>query len=89
MKPIYVLLIAILCVLQYQLWWAEGSVRDLHELKSTLSMDRSRLQMTKAQNNLLSKQIAALRDESPAIESRARYEHNMIKSNETYYQLVE
>ena len=89
MKPIYAVLILLLGFLQYQLWWAEGGVLELNELKSTLAREKSNLAMMQDHNQQLLKNIHSLKNNNAEIEARARYEHNMIKNDETFYQIVE
>jgi cell division protein FtsB len=89
MKPIYVALIIVLAVLQYQLWWGDSSIHELKSLKSNLSMEQARNDAARAHNYKLMKQIKHLKTNRSEVESIARYEHNMIKKGETYFQIVE
>ncbi len=89
MKPIYVVLIILLGLLQYQLWWADGSVRELQELKSTLAMETDRYQRGKEYNQQLFQTIHALKNNPQEIETRARFDNDMIIEGESYYQIIE
>ena len=89
MKPIYIALIIVLAMLQYQLWWGDGSIQELRTLKSNLSMEQARNEAARAHNYKLMKQIKNLKTDTSEVESIARQEHNMIKKGETYFQIVE
>ncbi len=89
MKSIYVALVILLAVLQYQLWWADGSVRELNQLKSNLSIEQASYKDKTARNYALIKQIHQLKTNDTAVEEIARHENNMVKDGETYFQIVE
>lgn len=89
MKPIHMILIIFLAVLQYQLWWGEGSIPSLHALKSKLTSKKEQFSLKKSQNYILIKQIHALKNNNNEIETMAREEYNMIKKDEVYFQIVE
>lgn len=89
MKSIYVALVILLGVLQYQLWWADGSVRELNQLKSNLLTEQELYKDKTARNYALIKQIHQLKTNDQAIVAVARHEHNMIMDDETYFQIVE
>lgn len=89
MKPIYVVLIILLAVLQYQLWWADGGVQDLNALHQNLSDEKQRYQQSLEQNNELIAQIQSLKHNQAEVEAQAREEHNMVKEGEDFIQVVE
>ena len=89
MKPIYVVLIVVLAALQYLLWWGDGSIQALNVLKSNATQAKAHQSATRKHNYVLVKQIDALKTNSNAIETLAREEHNMIKNDETYFQIIE
>lgn len=89
MKPLYFALILLFIALQYQLWWGDGSIREIKVLKSNLSMDQARIKSLKAHNYALSQQIKEIKHSNDEIENVAREEYNMVKDDEVYFQLVE
>ncbi len=89
MKPIYVVLIVVLAVLQYLLWWGDGSIQALYVLKSNAAQAQAHQSATRKHNYVLVKQIHALKTDRDTIETLAREEHNMVKNDETYFQVIE
>ena len=89
MKPIYIPLMLLLGLLQYQLWWADGGLSEISVMKSTLSSEQARYQAVTKQNQDLVREIASLKKSDEEIESIARYDHNLIKEGETFYQIIE
>ncbi len=78
----------LLILLQYKLWTGNGSliqVRDLEQLKLTQMEENKRLQ---ERNQSLAAEVQDLKQGLEAIEERARSEMGMIKSDETFFQIV-
>ena len=88
MKPLYIALVILLAALQYQLWWGDGSIQSVNQLKSNASMEQARLKTSKEYNNVLLKKIDALKTDKDEIENMARLEYNMVKEDEVYFQIV-
>lgn len=89
MKPVYLILLLLVGLLQYQLWCSNGGILELNKLKSVLVAEKDNLAYLRDQNAKLFKQIRALKTDLSEIESRARSEHNMVMKGEIFYQIVE
>lgn len=89
MKPIYAALVVFLVALQYQLWLADGGVREVNELQQNLAIQQQLQLVLKSQNQKLIRQIQYLKKDRAEIEAYARQEHNMIEKGENYFQIVD
>ena len=88
MKFITTLLLVLLCMLQYRLWLGNANlidVRKMEQTKITKIAENNRLQ---ERNQSLSAEVQDLKSGLEAIEERARSEMGMIKSDETFFQIV-
>lgn len=84
-----ILLLSILVFLQYRLWAGEGSVAEAQTLKSKIAEQQAKNAQLANDNERLMSQVAALKEGLDAVESRAREDLGMVKSDETFYLLVE
>lgn len=78
----------LLIMLQYRLWRGNGNlpeVRHLERVKIAQMEENHRLQ---ERNRSLSAEVLDLKHGLDAIEARARSEMGMIKSDETFFQIV-
>jgi cell division protein FtsB len=81
-------LLAALIFLQYRLWFQEGGIRDMLQLKKALALQAVENTKLKKRNEELLFQIHRLQHSGDAVESRARNELGMIKKDETFYQVI-
>lgn len=89
MRPIIVLLVAILVVLQYKLLLGSSGFLQLKRLETKLAHQQSENKTLTARNQAMEAEIAELKSGNQALEEQARYELGMIRNNETYYHFVE
>ena len=82
------LLIA-LAILQYRLWFGDGSVRELGQLKREAARQATENRHLEQRNRELSAEIIDLKQGTEAIEERARNDLGMIKDGETFYQVID
>lgn len=88
MKWITVILITLLCLLQYRLWFGKNSVPDYLAMKQEVT-ERERQNANLVQrNSLLKADINDLKIGLDAIEERARNELGLIKEGETFYRIL-
>lgn len=88
MKIIAVIFIGLLVLLQYRLWFGNGSipqVRKLEKIKQEKILENNVL---RERNRSLTAEVLDLKNGLEAIEERARTEMGMIKRGETFYQIV-
>jgi cell division protein FtsB len=81
-------LFALLIILQYQLWFGEGSYQQLWQRQQQITEQLKNNQSLEEKNALLAAEVADLKQGFTAIEERARRELGMIKEGEVYYQIV-
>lgn len=75
--------------LQYKLWFADGGLLELWELRKTVAEQKLANQQRIEQNEKLAAEVADLKLGVAALEERARNELGMIKEDEIFYQIVD
>jgi cell division protein FtsB len=88
-KPLTLSLGALLIVLQGPLWFGNGGVFALKELRRELTQQHHENQRLRERNLALGAEVLDLKLGLEAIEERARAELGMVRRGETFYQLVE
>lgn len=88
MKPIIIALIALLVVLQYQLWVAPGGIVQTYHLQKSIQQQTLVNKQLLARNDEIAADIKDLKTGNEAIEEHARNDLGMIKPNEIFYQAV-
>ncbi len=75
--------------MQYKLWFGDGSVREVIELRQTVEEQHSNNDQIKQRNIVLEAEVEDLKTGLEAIEERARNELGMIKDDETFIHIVD
>lgn len=88
MKWLTALLFALLCALQYRLWFGKHSVPDYLAMKQEVAEQHQQNVSLVQRNNLLKADINDLKIGLDAIEERARNELGLIKQGETFYRIL-
>ncbi|MFW5442745.1 MAG: cell division protein FtsB [Methylococcaceae bacterium] len=88
-KVLIVILFLFIILLQYRLWFGDGSVQLVQEYRQRLDVLKNEAQEKRERNDDLYAEVLDLRKGEEAIEERARYELGMIKENETFFQVIE
>jgi cell division protein FtsB len=83
-----IILVLLLLVLQWQLWNGRGSVRDVSQLKDTLSQQKEANAKASLENDRLSSEVSDLKEGLEMVEERARQELGMVKPNEVFIQIT-
>jgi cell division protein FtsB len=86
-RPLTWILLALLLVLQSQLWIGRGSIPDVMRQQQQLAKQRQENQQAMVVNQRLMAELRDLREGKEMIEERARREVGMVKSNEIFVQL--
>jgi cell division protein FtsB len=89
MKLITSLFLVLFLLLQYRLWIGNGSLTEVHHLRSAkieLAEENNRLV---ERNQSLAAEVLDLKQGQEAIEERARSEMGMIKTDETVFQIID
>lgn len=89
MKWLALVLFLVLLLLQYRLWFAEGSLAELQRLEAEMQRQRQRNAELRARNERLEREVLELQRGLETVEERARRDLGMIRDGETYYQVVE
>ena len=87
-KLILSVFIGMLIFLQYAFWAGNQNVIDLYRLN--LHVDDARIENRELhdRNDRLHEDVIDIKSRLGAIESKARFDLGLIKSGETYYQIV-
>ena len=88
MRLLIVALIIVLVVLQYRLWFGDGSLSEVVQLSAELELQKKKLKQLEERNRKLEAQVLDLQNGFDAYEEKARHDLGMIKKGETFYQLV-
>lgn len=89
MRPIFIILIIALVVLQHKLWLGDGNVIQWINLEKKLEAHEEENHQLALRNKAMEADINELKSGDQALEEQARYELGMIKDDEIYYQFVE
>lgn len=89
MRWLLAVLLAILLVLQYRLWIAEGSLAELSRLEQQYDEQARVNQELRQRNALLEKEVLELQTGTKGLEQRAREQLGLIREGETFYQFVD
>lgn len=89
MKILAGTLLILLLVLQGQLWFGQGSLRDLWRLQAAVEAQQEENRQLAERNAALAAEVKDLKSGLEAIEERARAELGMIREGETFFQVIE
>ncbi|MDH5601148.1 MAG: cell division protein FtsB [Gammaproteobacteria bacterium] len=89
MRNIAVILGLLFFVLQYELWFGEGSLATVWRLQQDIEQQKTENKKIAQRNQSLLAEVKDLKKGNAAIEERARNELGMIKKGETYIQVVD
>ncbi len=89
MKAIIAALAILFVLLQFKLWFGEGSMKDVWALDAATATQAEKNAQLKERNQTLSAEVDDLKQGLEAVEERARYDLGMIKQGETFYQVVD
>ncbi|WP_040731094.1 cell division protein FtsB [Thiocapsa marina] len=89
MRLLILVLILLLAGLQFRLWVGEGSLAEVHGLKSEIAAQEEELIRLRARNQELQAEVMDLREGVEALEERARRDLGMIKPGEIFIQVIE
>ena len=79
--------VALLAILQAQLWFGRGSLRNVAELERQLQQEKQANEEARRVNEQLSAEVSDLKEGMNMVEERARHELGMVKSNEIFVQI--
>ncbi len=88
LRPLHLVLIALLLVLQGQLRFGRGRIPDVLRLRPTLKDHKQQNAAAQLANDRLSAELHDLKDGLEMVEERARSETGMVKPNEVFVQIA-
>ena len=77
--------LGITLVLQGVLWFGEGSLMHIHQLRREIGAQQAELAQLRARNEILEAQVRSLKGDLDSVEGLARQDLGMIKQGETFY----
>ena len=83
-----IVLITLLVIVQAQLWFGRGSLRNVAELERQLQQEKQANEEARRVNEQLSAEVNDLKEGLNMVEERARHELGMVKPNEIYVQIA-
>jgi cell division protein FtsB len=89
MRPLFIILIVSLIILQHKLWLGDGNLIQGHHLEKKLAIHEQENNKLAQRNRALEADISELKSGEQALEEQARYELGMVKENEVYYQFID
>lgn len=89
MRWAWLVLLALLLVLQHRLWLGDGGVRDASRLQAVVAAQKAENERLRQRNEALEAEVRDLKTGLDAVQERARSELGMIKDGEVFYQVVE
>lgn len=89
MRWLLAILVALLLVLQYRLWIAEGGIAEQHRLTIQVEEFTRVNEDLRERNAVLEREVLELQSGNKGVEQRAREQLNLVRDGETYYQVEE
>ncbi len=85
-RPVTVMLLTLLVLVQHQLWFSNGGVLKTLHLYSNVQRQRQVNKQLVERNVQITKDIINLKQGNSLIEERARHDLGMVKSGEVFYE---
>lgn len=79
-------LLALLGILQAQLWWGRGSIPNVRQMKQELATVKAANENAQLKNDQLRSEVRDLQEGFSIIEQKARSELGLVKDNEIFVQ---
>ena len=87
MRIVTVALVALIALVNAELWLGKGGVPRVMELQSRLDRQQATNALARARNAQLDAEVRDLKEGLEMVEEKARFELGMIKPDEIYVQL--
>jgi cell division protein FtsB len=89
MRWLLFVLVLLLGILQYRLWFAEGSLAEQHRLELQIEETTRVNSELQARNAILEREVMELQSGNKGVEQRAREQLGLVREGETFYHIVE
>ena len=83
------LLAVALMLLQYRIWASPDGMREVWRLEKAIDVQTAENTRLETRNRTLAAEVRDLKEGRKAIEERARTDLGMVKTNETFFQVVQ
>ena len=83
-----IVLIALLAIVNAQLWFGRGSLPNVAKLERDLQTQKAANEDTRRTNEQLNAEVNDLKEGLNMVEERARQELGMVKPNEIFVQIA-
>jgi cell division protein FtsB len=87
MRIFTLVLVALLALVQGELWFGKAGLARVHELQTRLDAQREKNAVSRTRNDQILAEVRDLKEGEEMVEEKARYELGMIKKDEIYVQL--
>ncbi|AOB30646.1 cell division protein FtsB [Bordetella sp. H567] len=88
MRLLFLVLLALVCLIQYPLWLGKGGWFKVWDLQKQMAAQRAVNDGMRARNAALDAEVHDLQTGTGALEERARSELGMMKDGEVFVQIV-
>ena len=89
MRWVALILVALLCAAQSELWSSYGGIPNVLTLKQQIALQTQENAELRERNQALDAEVQDLKQGMQAIEERARSDVGMIAAGETFYQIID
>ena len=89
MRGLLLVLLLLLGVVQYRLWFGEGSLAEKHRLEFQVEEQTLINAQLRERNSELEREVLELQTGNEGLEQRAREQLGLIRKDETYYQVTD
>jgi cell division protein FtsB len=83
-----IVLAVLLLILQAQLWFGQGSVPHVNELRQELAQQKRSNEEARRKMDQLTAEVNDLKEGLNMVEERARHDLGMVKANEIFVQIA-
>lgn len=87
MRWLLIVCIGLLLLLQYRLWFADGSLAERQRLEKQVQEQTRVNDDLRQRNAVLEREVVELQTGNAGVEQRAREQLGLIREGETYYHL--
>ncbi|MFM2397259.1 MAG: cell division protein FtsB, partial [Pseudomonadota bacterium] len=88
MRPLTLILAALVLLLQYPLWLGKGGWLKVWDLDHQVEAQKQINQKNQTRNAVIEAEVADLKQGTAAIEERARSELGMVRRDEIFFQFI-
>lgn len=88
-RALLIVLLILLVLVQYRLWIGDNSLAERERLHQEIAQQQLEIERLQARNEVVAREVEALKDGLEEIEARAREELGLIKEGETFYLILD